>query len=141
MGEAARKEFLDATRMLNLFNDIYPTVIAARRQFGGELLSVEEQVTLARQMANNFRTMLQQSRSGAALTEAELELYREMLPNPDERNNILWDPVHQAWDTFATMYGTQTRSILRNFGVTTDSTSGNAQQRRRALQRAQSQEE
>jgi len=141
MGEAARKEFLDATRMLNLFNDIYPTVIAARRQFGGELTSVEEQMVLARQMANNFRTMLQQSRSGAALTEAELALYREMLPNPDEGNDIMWDRVHAAWDTFATMYGGQTRSILRNFGVTTDSTSGNAQQRRRALQRAQSQEE
>src|SRR5690606_29918968 len=127
--------FFNAVNMYSIFTDIYPTVEAARRQFGGELTSMEKQMELARQMANNFRLLLQQSRSGSTLTDAEQELYRQMLPDPSEGVSHMWDRIHNAWNTFATMYGRQTRAILRNYGVTFDSTAANAPLRRRALER------
>src|SRR5690606_39170351 len=104
-GEQARNTFFNAVNMYSIFTDIYPTVEAARRQFGGELTSREKQMELARQMANNFRLLLQQSRSGSTLTDAEQALYRKMLPDASEGVCHMCDSNHNASNNFATMYG------------------------------------
>lgn len=139
-GETARNRFLNAVNTYNVLVDIYPKIIAARQQWGRELLPVNEQMETARALAMNFRSALQHARSGAQLSERELEFFEKLIPDPSKGWSIQIDTIIQAWNALLTTIGRQARAELAAFGITIDSPAGNATLMQQALNRVQDQE-
>lgn len=136
-GETARNRFLNAVNTYNVLVDIYPKIIAARQQWGRQIIPVSEQMETARALAMNFRSALQHARSGAQLSERELEFYEKLIPDPSKGWSIQIDTIIQAWNALLTTIARQARAELAAFGITIDSPAGNATLMRQALNRVQ----
>lgn len=137
--EGARNQLNGDLMAAQFLNRVYPRIVGGMEEFGAEVTATEPMVAFARQAANEYRDMLIRARSGAAITEDELDMYMAQMPDPNEitLQNVLGilPDLRNRWEAIRSVHGERLRALLSNWGLTTDNIAGGGQRRAGQVER------
>lgn len=111
---ALRERIRAATANAELWSTLVPEITRINDQFEAEVTNGEPDVATARAMASLLRERLVHQLTGAQRTDAEMERWARLLPDP---NSITIDNLTSAWRSIRNSWNGMARSMMNVTGA------------------------